>query len=512
MRPGRDAGDANKAATTKRRDDEQDRPSGHPRKNRRSDRCGPPLCAAARGGVDCPRRRSRRRSGPPLAGVDCRAPIRLISSRSQPADLELNSPCQPTATRHDVVVVGARAAGAATALLLARLGYDVVLVDRAVFPADTLSTHQIARTGVVQLHRWGLLEAVLDSGAPAIRQVTFTVEGQSTTRAIKDKAGVDLLVAPRRYILDTLVAEAAAAAGADVRLGVTITGVHLTMPVAPPVCTAMAAPVPRWRSTPGSSWAPTACGSRVARAVGAEITEDRGDDGAAQYAYYAGIPWDGIELIVADRALTGVFPTHHGEACIWICSPSADAHAARRRAASPRGCIHRLPRANRAGPRQAAARRTPYVRGHRHAAHAELLRRAHGPGLGTGRRRRLPPRRDHRARPERRLPRRRATGRRARSGVARRHRGTHRPGRLSAPARQGAARHLRPHLRHGGLPARARNSSTCRSGSAWPSTSRQPPLPPPPFQANANTPSPDAAKATHRPAQSRAAPHPRRAP
>lgn len=89
--------------------------------------------------------------------------------------------------RHDVVVVGARAAGAATALLLARLGHDVVLVDRAVFPADTISTHQIARTGVVQLHRWGLLDAVLDSGAPPIRQVTFTAEarrqpGRSRTR------------------------------------------------------------------------------------------------------------------------------------------------------------------------------------------------------------------------------------------------------------------------------------------------------------------------------------------
>ena len=79
--------------------------------------------------------------------------------------------------RHDVVVVGARAAGAATALLLARLGHDVVVLDRAVFPADTLSTHQIARTGVVQLHRWGLLEAVLDSGAPAIREVTFATAG-----------------------------------------------------------------------------------------------------------------------------------------------------------------------------------------------------------------------------------------------------------------------------------------------------------------------------------------------
>src|SRR5688572_3796680 len=129
--------------------------------------------------------------------------------------------------RHDVVVVGARAAGAATALLLARLGHDVALLERARFPADTVSTHQIARPGVVQLHRWGLLDPVLASGTPAIRQVTFTTAGESITRAIKHKAGVDLLVAPRRYILDTIVAEAAAQAGAHLRLGTTVAGVHL---------------------------------------------------------------------------------------------------------------------------------------------------------------------------------------------------------------------------------------------------------------------------------------------
>src|SRR4051812_20052806 len=81
--------------------------------------------------------------------------------------------------RHDVVVVGARAAGAATALLLGRQGHDVVLVDRAQFPADTVSTHQIARPGVTLLNRWGLLPAVLASGAPAIRRVTFTAAGGS---------------------------------------------------------------------------------------------------------------------------------------------------------------------------------------------------------------------------------------------------------------------------------------------------------------------------------------------
>lgn len=72
----------------------------------------------------------------------------------------------------------------------------------------------------------------------------------------------------------------------------------------------------------------------VARAVGAGIVENRGDNGSVEYAYYAGPPWSGIEFFVADRALVGVFPTHDGQACVWIGSPYRDAHAARRRAAS----------------------------------------------------------------------------------------------------------------------------------------------------------------------------------
>jgi flavin-dependent dehydrogenase len=129
-------------------------------------------------------------------------------------------------SRHDVVVVGGRVAGSATAMLLARLGHDVVVVDQASFPSDTLSTHSIARSRVVQLRRWGLLEEVLDSGAPAIRQVTFNAAGESVTRTIKHKAGVDFLVAPRRYVLDTILAGAAERAGADVRDGITVTGVR----------------------------------------------------------------------------------------------------------------------------------------------------------------------------------------------------------------------------------------------------------------------------------------------
>ena len=287
---------------------------------------------------------------------------------------------QSSRNRHDVVVVGARAAGAATALLLAGQGHDVVLVDRNTLPSDTLSTHQIARPGVVQLHRWGLLDAVLSSGAPALRRVTFTTPSGSVTRAVKHSAGVDLLVAPRRYILDTLVAEAAAAAGADVRFGVTVEGVHVDdagRAVGVYGHDRGGAPVDlAARYVVGAD----GLGSRMARSVGAEVIEDRGAPGAVQYAYFAGVPWPGIELIVADRALTGVFPTHHGEACIWICSPTEDARAARRAAATREDAftayLHRT--APELAARLRTGRRTSPVSGMLRTPN--YLRRAHGPG------------------------------------------------------------------------------------------------------------------------------------
>jgi 2-polyprenyl-6-methoxyphenol hydroxylase-like FAD-dependent oxidoreductase len=75
--------------------------------------------------------------------------------------------------RYDVIVVGARAAGAATAMLLARAGLRVAVVDRGRYGADTLSTHAQMRGAVVQLHRWGLLDRVKGAGTPPIRRTTF---------------------------------------------------------------------------------------------------------------------------------------------------------------------------------------------------------------------------------------------------------------------------------------------------------------------------------------------------
>jgi flavin-dependent dehydrogenase len=282
--------------------------------------------------------------------------------------------------RHDVVVVGGRVAGSATAMLLARLGHDVVVVDQASFPSDTVSTHSLARSGVVQLRRWGLLDEVLDSGAPAIRQVTFNAGGESISRTIKDKAGTDVLVAPRRYVLDTILATAAERAGADVRPGVTVTGVQRDGRGRVSGVSGRDSSGARIEIGARHVIAADGLRSRVARLVGASIDEARRAGGAAQYAYYDGIPWAGIEFFVADRSFAGVFPTNDGQACIWVCNPTADAKAVRRMARSRVEAFGEL--LERSAPQLAGrlgqARRTSPVQGV--LRQPNQVRQAFGPG------------------------------------------------------------------------------------------------------------------------------------
>jgi 2-polyprenyl-6-methoxyphenol hydroxylase-like FAD-dependent oxidoreductase len=121
-------------------------------------------------------------------------------------------------------------------------------------------------------------------------------------------------------------------------------------------------------------------GSRVARSVGAAIIEDRHCQGAMRYAYFAGVAWSGIELFIADRALVGVFPTHRGEACIWVGSPTAEARAGRR--GSARAADALTAQLDVAAPdlsaRLRAGRRTSPVAMMLRAPNR--LRQAHGPG------------------------------------------------------------------------------------------------------------------------------------
>ncbi len=133
-------------------------------------------------------------------------------------------------------------------------------------------------------------------------------------------------------MVDTLLVEAAVAAGAELRCGVRVTdvrrdasgrvvGVHGADRAGDVVSVAA-------RFVVGAD----GLTSRVAESVAAPYVERRPDGGAVQYAYYADLPWHGIELVVADRSLVGVFPTHDDQACIRVATPTADAREARRRA------------------------------------------------------------------------------------------------------------------------------------------------------------------------------------
>ena len=118
---------------------------------------------------------------------------------------------------YDVIVVGGRCAGAATAMLLARGGLKVLSIEAARRGTDTLSTHALMRGGVLQLHRWGLLDAVVASGTPAIRATQFIYGDDVETVDIRPGDGIAALRAPRRTVLDVLLLDAAGAAGAEIR-------------------------------------------------------------------------------------------------------------------------------------------------------------------------------------------------------------------------------------------------------------------------------------------------------
>src|SRR3954468_7341885 len=120
-------------------------------------------------------------------------------------DLDRSTTSLRDGATYDVVVTGGRAAGAATAMLLARRGLHTLLLERGTFGADTLSTHALMRGGVLQLTRWGLLDQIVAAGTPPIRRTTFRYGGDPAVISIKPAHGVDALYAPRRTVLDPLL-------------------------------------------------------------------------------------------------------------------------------------------------------------------------------------------------------------------------------------------------------------------------------------------------------------------
>jgi 2-polyprenyl-6-methoxyphenol hydroxylase-like FAD-dependent oxidoreductase len=123
--------------------------------------------------------------------------------------------------QYDVIVVGARCAGSPTAMLLARLGYKVLVVDKATFPSDTISTHLIHPPGMSALRRWGLNDEVIATGCPPIDTYAFDM-GPITLTGHPGTPDEPVSYGPRRTVLDKLLVDAASQAGAEVREAFTV--------------------------------------------------------------------------------------------------------------------------------------------------------------------------------------------------------------------------------------------------------------------------------------------------
>jgi 2-polyprenyl-6-methoxyphenol hydroxylase-like FAD-dependent oxidoreductase len=221
---------------------------------------------------------------------------------------------------YDVIVVGTRAAGAATAMLLARQGLRVLAVDRSRFPSDTLSTHQVQLPGVARLHRWGLLDQIRAAGTPPTRRVRFDLGAGVIEGEFAAHDGVDALYSPRRTVLDALLVDAARAAGAELREGFAVTdlvrdGGRITGI--------------RGRTRDGATHTEAAAlvigadgkGSLVATAVGAGPYRTRPGTTMMSYTYWRGVPVTHGEFYLRPRAAAVAFPTNDDLTMVAVVAP-----------------------------------------------------------------------------------------------------------------------------------------------------------------------------------------------
>jgi 2-polyprenyl-6-methoxyphenol hydroxylase-like FAD-dependent oxidoreductase len=227
---------------------------------------------------------------------------------------------------YDAVIVGARCAGAATAMLLARRGLNVLVIDRGQLGSDTLSTHALLRGGVVQLSRWGLLPALEEAGTPPVRSVAFFYGGDRVTIPIKSRAGVDALLAPRRSLLDRVLVEAAATAGADVRFETSLSGLLRTSGGrVHGVAIEGADGAPR-RVLASIVIGADGLRSKVARLAAAPPYYVGRHSSAVVYAYWSGLEPHEYEWHFVPGASAGVVPTNGGQCCVMVSTRAREFH------------------------------------------------------------------------------------------------------------------------------------------------------------------------------------------
>jgi flavin-dependent dehydrogenase len=230
---------------------------------------------------------------------------------------------------YDAIVVGARCAGSPTAMLLARHGHRVLLVDRATFPSDTASTHFLHPPAIAALRRWGLLDEVLATGCPAVNTYSFdfgpvTISG---TPLPADDGG-RVAYAPRRTVLDKILVDAAREAGVDVREGFTVDEVVVDCGEVTGIRGHDAGGTPveaRARVVIGADGVHSA----VAKAVGARDYNTKPVLQWGAYTYWRDLPVSGFEIFVRPDRGWGALPTNDGHTLVVVGWPADEAAAYR---------------------------------------------------------------------------------------------------------------------------------------------------------------------------------------
>ncbi len=215
---------------------------------------------------------------------------------------------------YDAIIVGARCAGSPLAMHLARQGHKVLVVDRATFPSDTLSTHYITPDGVVRLQAWGLYDRIVATGVPVTHGVQRTSIALGVT--IPPDPADAPAICPRRTVLDQIFVEAAREAGAEVREGVLVE----SLIVEDGVVVGIRARKGDERIEERAKVVVGADGrdSFVARQVNPETYNEVEGTTGGYYGYYRNFEGTETNLVLGGGHALFVFRTNDGEACIGV--------------------------------------------------------------------------------------------------------------------------------------------------------------------------------------------------
>lgn len=229
---------------------------------------------------------------------------------------------------YDAIIVGARCAGSPTAMLLARKGYRVLLLDRDTFPSDTMSTHLVWHEGVDHLARWGLLDEVRATNCPPITRVMVDFGNTVLSGTPQPVGGATAAYCPRRRLLDTILVQAAIKAGAELREGFTVHELSRDGDSVTGV---------RGRTAGGQmieEQARIVVGadgfhSAVARLVEAPEYETVPALSCGYYSYFSGARVEDNQVYFGNEAILYIFPTNDGLTCIAAEWPQARFHEVR---------------------------------------------------------------------------------------------------------------------------------------------------------------------------------------